>query len=117
DALLVNVGDAAFFGEIYAPTAKIDFVDNTLIHGAVLGYGLSGVGNLVVESGTPIETPKETCRKPQEPRGSSGGGGESGAATGTGGADPSGTGGAANAGGSDTGGSEAGGKSVASSCN
>lgn len=109
DTLLVNVGNAVFYGEIYAPTASIDFVGDTEIHGALLGYDLSGVGSLMVESGDPIETPEITCREPQKPEGSGeagggdpGAGGAGGAGAGSGGAE-SGAGGVA-AGGASAGG-------------
>jgi hypothetical protein len=88
DPVLVNVGSAVFYGEIYAPTASIDFVGDTVIHGALLGRDLSGVGSLLVESAAAISTPEVTCRVPQQPEGE----GQGGASTDTGGANAGGAG-------------------------
>jgi hypothetical protein len=59
--ILVNVGNQKFSGHIYAPTAEVTYVGNTVIRGSIFAERLHGLGNLVVEYTGPTKTPDETC--------------------------------------------------------
>lgn len=62
-AALETVGQAAFFGSIYAPTATISYVGDTRVVGSIYAKELSGVGDLTIEYGRPV-TPPSSCDAP-----------------------------------------------------
>ncbi len=65
DDCTVSVGNQLFNGAIYAPRAKIHYVGNTNIRGAITAKELTGTGNLVVGYAAP-EDPG-TCPPPDAP--------------------------------------------------
>lgn len=65
-AALDVVGDSAFFGSIYAPSATLAYVGNTRVVGSIYAKELSGVGELTVAYGRPV-TPPSSCDAPPSP--------------------------------------------------
>lgn len=59
EAAIVNVGNARFFGGVYAPQADIGFVGNLQVHGAVFARNLRGAGNLEIFYDTDIVVPND----------------------------------------------------------
>lgn len=64
DAMLVSVGEQDFFASIYAPRAEVDYVGDTRIVGSVFAKSLTGVGNLEISYGSPIELEPSSCEPP-----------------------------------------------------
>ncbi len=63
---IVSVGDQHFYGYLYAPTAAIDYVGNTVVDGGLFARTLDGVGDLTVRYRGPADTDEETCAPVQE---------------------------------------------------
>ena len=61
-----TVGEAAFFGSLYAPRANVMYVGNARIVGSIFAKTLQAVGTLTVEYGDPLTTP-ESCNEPPSP--------------------------------------------------
>jgi hypothetical protein len=59
--MIVNVGNQKFSGHIYAPTAEVTYVGNTVIRGSIFAERLHGLGNLDVEYTGPTKTDPVTC--------------------------------------------------------
>jgi hypothetical protein len=72
-ASISTVGHSRLFGSIYAPTADLNLVGDTVLHGALFARSVSGVGSLEVVYSTPVTsgTPPEIC--PPEGEGDDGG--------------------------------------------
>jgi hypothetical protein len=60
DATVLQVGNARFFGAIYAPQADIGFVGNLQVFGAVVANNIRGAGNLDIFYDTDI-TVSDDC--------------------------------------------------------
>lgn len=81
---VLSVGLQTLFASIYAPTARIAFVGDTTIHGALFGHDLDGVGLLSIDYAAPQAPSPGQCGgapgggsgggTPGTPSGSSGGG-------------------------------------------
>jgi hypothetical protein len=56
----LSVGNAIFNGAIYAPSANLHYIGNTLIRGAVFAKELTGIGNLMIGYASP-DAPPDTC--------------------------------------------------------
>jgi hypothetical protein len=80
NAAVLSVGLQELSAMIYAPTAQIAFVGATLIHGAVFGRDLDGVGLLTLDYTAPAAPNPNQCTPPGS--GSTGGGASGGGANG-----------------------------------
>jgi hypothetical protein len=58
-----TIGDAAFYGSLYAPRATVSYVGDARIDGSIFAKQLDAVGNLTVEYGEPL-TPPQSCETP-----------------------------------------------------
>lgn len=67
DAVMLNVGQQHFYGHIYAPTAELRLVGDTLIHGSLFADKLTGVGNLTIVHSSAEAPPPEQCGGTAEP--------------------------------------------------
>jgi hypothetical protein len=61
-----TVGEAAFFGSLYAPRAKVLYVGDARIVGSIFAKSLEAIGTLTVEYGDPL-TPPQSCNEPPSP--------------------------------------------------
>ena len=68
DAILLNVGQQQFFGHIYAPTADLNVVGQTLIHGSLFVNRVTGVGDLIIRHASAETPPGEVCAPPETPK-------------------------------------------------
>ena len=59
DAAVLQVGNARFFGAIYAPRADIGFVGNLQVFGAVIANNIRGAGNLDIFYDTDLTVPDD----------------------------------------------------------
>ncbi len=75
---LVTVGEQTLSAAIYAPTARVAFVGDTTIHGALFAHDLDGVGRLAIDYSAPQAPAPGQCGTPSG--GSPGGGGTTGGA-------------------------------------
>ena len=66
ESVLLAVGEQTFYGEIYAPSAAIELVGDTLVVGALFAKSLDGVGELTLENGGLFSTPPATCLPPED---------------------------------------------------
>lgn len=58
-----TIGEAAFFGSLYAPRADVAYVGDARIVGSIFAKSLQAVGTLTVEYGDPL-TPPQSCNEP-----------------------------------------------------
>ncbi len=64
---LINVGNAEFFGSIYAPETDIEYVGNLQVHGSLFANNLTGTGNLTLYYDTDIMAPAPCIDQNPEP--------------------------------------------------
>lgn len=74
DPVALSVGNQVFNGSIYAPTANIAYVGNTVVRGGLFAKALSGVGNLVIMSARPVHPDPSVCAPPAGGTGGQAGG-------------------------------------------
>lgn len=82
---VLSVGLQELSGAIYAPTARVAFVGDTTIHGALFAHDLDGVGLFSIDYAAPQAPPPAQCG------GNSDGGTGGGTPTGSGGGSTGGT--------------------------
>jgi hypothetical protein len=58
-----TIGDAVFYGSLYAPRATVSYVGDARIVGSIFAKQLEAVGNLTIEYGDPL-TPPQSCDTP-----------------------------------------------------
>lgn len=68
DAVMLNVGQQAFYGHIYAPTAALQLVGQTVIHGSLFVDRVEGVGDLTIRHASAETPPGEVCAPPETPK-------------------------------------------------
>jgi len=68
DAVMLNVGQQDFYGHIYAPTADLNVVGQTLIHGSLFVNRVLGVGDLTIRHTSAETPPGEVCDPPETPK-------------------------------------------------
>jgi hypothetical protein len=59
----LNVGNNLFNGAIYAPLARLVYIGNTKVRGAITAREITGIGNLVVGYAAPAPPP-DSCEPP-----------------------------------------------------
>lgn len=67
EAALLQVGNAKFYGAIYAPRADIGFVGNLQIFGAVFANNIRGAGNLDIFYDTDLTVPDDCIDEHPDP--------------------------------------------------
>lgn len=66
---IIQVGDATFYGSIYAPEADIEYVGDLTVYGSLFADNLEGTGSLAIYYDTDVAAPDPCAEAQPEPVG------------------------------------------------